>query len=207
MSTKPASWRTKAFDKKTAAYSGNPAWEKTMSEIESAKASTAMKHAAAEYAATLMSEEKKLPERILSKRRTGSFKESATQTVSNDRGTFQISGMITMICAVLIALFIRSVMMDKYLINFSVDALVAAAAAGFLIVNLTTQFGIIRLYGKTNDFVWMDILGFALWFCLMLWLKGFDASLFVFVIMYLIERWRFDQTTKTFLNEVDNPDQ
>lgn len=207
MSADSSQWRTRAFDRKTEEYAGKPEWEKAMNEIQASNGSIALKHVAAEYAASLMADQKKLPERILSKKRTESFKQSAAKTVADDRGTFQISGMITMICAVLIALFVRAVMMDKFLINFSVDALVAAAAAGFLFVNLRTQFDIIRLYSKITDFVWMDILGVALWFCLMLWLKQFDASLFIFIVVYLVERWRFDKSTQAFLKQIQNPDQ
>ncbi|MBD5423827.1 MAG: hypothetical protein HDR44_01695, partial [Allobaculum sp.] len=133
---KQQSWITKDLTKRSASLMDNTRYQKALSQIESLSLSSGMKHILANYVTDLALEDKKIPDNLLARKSTAAFKESLEKTMHDDTGLFEISGMISIVCATLVCMFLRALLLDNYLINFSVDALIAAVALAGLILNL-----------------------------------------------------------------------
>ncbi len=194
-------WVTKALIKRSAPLADNARYQKALSDIENLSVSGGMKHILVNYVTDLALEDKKIPDKLLSRKSTTPFKESVEKTLREDTGVFELSGMISIVCATLVCMFLRALLLNNYLINFSVDALIGALALAGLILNLMSQFKIIRFYGSPYEAIALDVLAFGLWFGLLLLMPGFDTSLLVFVLTYFIEKRKFKIQTQTFLKE------
>lgn len=175
----------------------DPYW-KTLESIESMKESDGMKHVLAVWVLDLALSEKKIPDRLLSRRKTSQFQNAVTQAMKDDLERFRVSTLVAVICASLCCMFLRNVMLGSYLINFSVDALVAAAAAAGMFINLGVSFRTIRIYGKTRDFLLTDVSALILWYLLFLLWPQFDTSLVIFLLAYLFERRKFRRMLDAF---------
>ena len=198
---KQQSWITKDLTKRSAPLMDNARYQKALSQIESLSLSSGMKHVLANYVTDLALEDKKIPDNLLARKSNIVFKESLEKTIRNDTGLFEISGMISIVCATLVCMFLRALLLDNYLINFSVDALIAAVALAGLILNLMAQFKVVGFYGSTWENAALDVLGLGLWFGLLLLMPGIDTSLVIFVVTYFIEKRKFKIQTETFLKE------
>lgn len=192
-------WMSRAMRKKSAPFENDPSWQKAFDQIERSDQSDAMKHVLACWTIERLMEHQSLPDKITSKKKTDAFAKSAMQIVKEDRSQFQMTGLISVICASLMSMFIRSSILGQYLINFSIDAAVGAIAAAFLLVNLGSQLRLVRIYGKNTDFVLLDVLSFGLWLLLCLMMKAFDTSLLVYFVCYLFEKKKFEKLTDQFL--------
>lgn len=91
-------------------------------------------------------------------------------------------------------------MTENYLVNFSIDALIGVAAGAIFILNLGSQMRTVGYYGKTLDFFLMDGAIFVLWFLLMMMIEAFDFSLLLFLIVYFLQKKRFEKMQKEFLS-------
>lgn len=198
---KQQSWVTKDLTKRSALLADNRPYQKALSQIESLSLSSGMKHILANYVTDLALEDKKIPDNLLARKSNAAFKESLEKTIHDDRGLFEISGLISIVCATLVCMFLRALLLDNYLINFSVDALIAAVALAGLILNLMAQFKVVGFYGSTWENAALDVLGLGLWFGLLLLMPGIDTSLVIFVVTYFIEKRKFKIQTEAFLKE------
>lgn len=160
-----------------------------------------MKHILANYLTDLALEDKKLPDKLLSRKNSVAFKESVEKTIKEDKGLFEISGLISIICATLVCMFLRACFLSQYVVNFSVDSLIAAVAFAGLILNLHSQWKTIRFYGSLRDYLLLDLLGLALWVGLLLIFPRFDTSLVIFVLCYFIEKKKFKVQIENFCRE------
>lgn len=201
MSAKSTPWTTRSLIKRSAPLADDPAYQRALEQIERMNESAGMKHLLADYVTDLRLENKKIPDKLLSRKQSAAFQESIEKTVTEDKGLFEISGMISMICAVLVCMFIKAVLMDRYVVNFSVDALIAAVALAFLILNLRSQWKTIRFYGSVRDYIVLDGLAVLLWIGLTWLYPPFDTSLVVFLLAYFVEKSKFKKQRETFLEE------
>lgn len=192
---------TKELTKRSAPLVENQPYQKALNQIESLSLSGGMKHILANYITDLALEDKKIPDNLLARKSSSVFKESLEKTIREDTGVFEISGMISIVCGTLVCMFIRALLLDNYLINFSVDSLIAAIALAFLILNLMAQFKVVGFYGSTLENAALDVLGIGLWFGLLLLMPGIDTSLMVFVVTYFIEKRKFKAQVENFLKE------
>lgn len=194
-------WISKSLIKRSARLADHAAYQKAMDEIARMNESAGMKHILADYVTDLALADKKIPDKLLSRKKSAAFLDSVKKSLQEDKGLFEIAGMIAMICVVLVCMFVKAVMTDKYVINFSVDALIAAAAFGFLILNLRSQWKVIRYYGSAKDYILLDLAALALWFCFLLLFPAVDSSLLVFLIVYFIEKTRLKKQMEQFLKD------
>lgn len=131
------------------------------------------------------------------------FKEEAAQFEKDIKEQFQVAGLLSCMSAVLVFLFIWAVILDRYLVNFSVDALVGVAAFFFMVHNLIMQFRLIRLAESPNRYILLDGLAFVVAFLARLWLPtGFDVSVVLFVITFFIEKKWFDQAVSAQISHL-----
>lgn len=194
-------WNTKALNRKAAPLSEDVEYTRAFQGIEKMNESVGMKHLLINWVTDLRLENKKIPDKLLSRKKSASFLDSVAATLRDDLTIFRISGMINMICASLVCMFIKAVLSNNYLINFSVDALIATAALVILLLDLTSQLRTVDFYGSIKDFVLLDGLAVVLWLLLTYLLPAFDTSLIVFFAAYYFEKKKFVKMQDTFLSE------
>lgn len=198
-------WNSKTLLRKSEPLVNDVPYTRAIQTIDSMKESTGMKHLLAQWVTSLRLRDKKIPEKMLSRKKSTSFLDSARETIEEDLGKFRISGMIMMICATLVCLFIRSVILNTYLINFSVDAIIGVLAFAGLLLNLSTSMQTVGLYGSTRDFWLLDGAAAVLWFLLLILFPQFDTSLLLFLLTYFIERRKLKLMVRTFLKDNQIP--
>lgn len=196
-----ASWATKALTKKTAALMDDQQFNKALDMIDHTQESAGMKHLLVNWAADERLEGRKLPDKLLSRKKTSSFKESVKRYMLEDRGTFRLSGVTAAFSMVLLCSFIRNALFNSYLVNFSVDALVGTVGGVLALLNLKTQFNVTAFYGSTTNMMWTDILSVVLWFMLVWAFRQFDLSILVFLVTYIFNYVRFKKMQKKFIEE------
>lgn len=194
-------WNSKSLIQKAKPLAENVSYGRAIQTIDGMKESVGMKHLLAQWVTSLALEDKKIPDKLLSRKKSASFSDSVRQTLNEDEGKFRISGMIMMISATLVCLFIRSCILNTYLINFSVDAIIGVLAFAMLLLNLSTSMQTVGLYGSTKDFWMLDIAAVVMWFLLLILFPAFDTSLLLFLITYFIERKKLKRMMKTFLKD------
>ncbi len=199
MSFLSPNWNTKALSKKAASLTDDSQYDRAFHAIETMHTTVGMKHLLINWVTDLRLEGKKIPEKLLAKKKSASFLESVSKLCKEDMTIFRMSGMISMICASLVCMFIKAMLSTNYLVNFSVDALIATAALVLLLLDLTSQLRTVGFYGPIRDFVVLDVLALVLWFLLTYLFPAFDTSLILFLIAYYFEKKRFSEMQKKFL--------
>lgn len=193
-----SSWQTKAFARQAQVYAGQPEFEKAVQSLDEAALSLGMKHLLSEYALFLTKESKSIPARLPSRKKTAPFLKFASRQLVQDKEQFGITGMMALICAMLVCLYVRSVITGRYLVNFSIDSIVGAVALVFLAVNLTGQFRLIKIYTSVRDYLLTDVLALVLWCLLLMLWPAFDTSLILFGIAFYFEKRKFIRTMQKF---------
>ena len=120
------------------------------------------------------------------------FVQFEKETVNNVKGKFQASGVIITMMATLVTFFMYEVFANKYLFNFSIDAIVAVIAGVILFVNVKNKYKMIGKWTASRDFIWMDALSVIMVILLRTVLPKLDFSLIVFVISYFVQKKKFD---------------
>lgn len=192
-------WNNKVIQKKSMPLVDDVEYNRAFGQIDRMNESVGMKHLLINWVTDLRLEDKKIPDKLLSRKKSVSFLESVRQTTTSDMTNFRLSGMIMMITGVLFCMFIKSWMTENYLVNFSVDALIGVAAGAIFILMFGSQMRTVGLYGKTLDFFLMNGAIFVLWFLLMMMIEAFDFSLVLFLIVYFLQKKRFEKMQKEFL--------
>ncbi len=199
MSFLTPNWNTRALSKKAASLTEDSQYNRAFHTIETMHASVGMKHLLINWVTDLRLEDKKIPEKLLAKKKSSSFLASVSKVCKEDLTVFRMSGMISMICASLVCMFIKAVLSTNYLVNFSVDALIGTVALVLLVLDLTSQLKTVGYYGSIKYFVLLDVLALVLWFLLTYLFPAFDTSLILFLIAYYFEKKRFSEMQKKFL--------
>lgn len=194
-------WLTKSITSNTAGLIDDVPYQKALEQIDRTDESAGMKHLLIGWAAQERLEDRKLPEKLLSRKRSTSFRDFTRKQMIEDRGTFRLSGITTAFAMVLLCSFIRNAIFGKYLVNFSVDAVVAAIGAALAILNLRTQLQTAELYGNTRPMVLTDVLALVLWFLMMQVFRNFDSSIVIFLVTYFFSLWRFKKMQEKFIQE------
>lgn len=195
------SWNTKALIRKTESLADDTQFSNAFSQIERSPESAGMKHLLINWVADERLDGRKVPDKLFSRKKSLSFRKSVKRYMTEDRGTFRISGIVAAFSMVLVCSFFRNWMMDSYLVNFSVDAIVAAIGAGLALINLRTQFMIAGWYGKVLDYELTDGVALLLWFMLTQVFHGFDTSILVFLAAYIFNLVRFRKAQNKFIEE------
>lgn len=199
MSFLSPNWNTSALSKKAASLAEDTQYNRAFHNIETMHTSVGMKHLLINWVTDLRLEDKKIPDKLLAKKKSASFLDSVSKICKEDMTIFRMSGMISMICASLVCMFVKAVLSTNYLINFSIDALIATVALVLLVLNLSSQLKTVGYYGSIKDFVILDLLALVLWFLLTYLFPAFDTSLILFLIAYYFEKKRFSEMQKKFL--------
>lgn len=120
-----------------------------------------------------------------------------TKLVNESISKYIMSGISVIISGTLFVYFIYAVVYSRYLIHFSIDAIVGVVALVFLVRNLQAKNNLVLSYKKDNSFLIIDLVSLGLCVLLKLFLKiPFDFSLFILFGTYLLNKWRFEKLIK-----------
>ena len=103
---------------------------------------------------------------------------------------YTISGLWQTMCGYIVLLFVKELLIDNYLINFSIDVLVAIVAFYITLHNLVNQYKLINEYNISKKPFIFQIFGYIVGlFIVIITLKSpFDISFAILVIAFLTNK-------------------
>ena len=109
---------------------------------------------------------------------------------------YTISGLWQTMCGYIVLLFVKELLIDNYLINFSIDVLVAIVAFYITLHNLVNQYKLINEYNISKKPFIFQIFGYIVGlFIVIITLKSpFDISFAILVIAFLTNKKLFERT-------------
>lgn len=121
------------------------------------------------------------------------MKDEIAKIKKSDSEKYMISGLYMTICAYLILLFIKELITQNYLINFSIDLIVAVIAMVICFKGISTHWKLInRFHLERKPFI-MEVVGFAagLFIVIMTIKSPFDISFLILVISHFVSQKMF----------------
>lgn len=119
----------------------------TLNSISSMMWDDWMKNTAASYLSASFTDPQAKPtgavlltRKVSSWKNIPSFVSYCRHQVLQEKEQFQMSSLIAIICETLVIYFLWAIIQERYLINFSVDAVVGVLAGVFLIRNLQVKY-------------------------------------------------------------------
>jgi len=108
---------------------------------------------------------------------------------------YTISGLWQTMCGYIVLLFVKELLTDNYLINFSVDVLVAIVAFYITLHNLVNQYKLISEHSISKKPFVFQIFGYVIGlFIVIITLKSpFDISFAILVIAFLTNKKLFEK--------------
>ena len=108
---------------------------------------------------------------------------------------YTISGLWQTMCGYIVLLFVKELLIDNYLINFSIDVLVAIVAFYITLHNLVNQYKLINEYNISKKPFIFQIFGYIVGlFIVIITLKSpFDISFAILVIAFLTSKKMFEK--------------
>ena len=117
--------------------------------------------------------------------------------MSEDKAKISLTGLTIIMMGTLFIYFLWAVINSKFLVNFSIDALVGVVALVNLIRNLKIKYSIIKKYTSEKQFMILDLVAFAL--CLLIKVVvqiPFDFSLIILLISHYATKQIFNKMVK-----------
>ena len=117
--------------------------------------------------------------------------------MSEDKAKISLTGLTIIMMGTLFIYFLWAVINSKFLVNFSIDALVGVVALVILIRNLKIKYSIIKKYTSEKQFMILDLVAFAL--CLLIKVVvqiPFDFSLIILLISHYATKQIFNKMVK-----------
>lgn len=117
--------------------------------------------------------------------------------MSEDKAKISLTGLTIIMMGTLFIYFLWAVINSKFLVNFSIDALVGVVALVILIRNLKIKYSIIKKYTSEKQFMILDLVAFAL--CLLIKVVvqiPFDFSLIILLISHYSTKQIFNKMVK-----------
>lgn len=143
--------------------------------------------------------DKNIGKEVRSWAKSQSFKKMKENLLKEDKAKFQLTGIVIVVTGTLILFFLRAILAQQFVVNFSVDAIVGAIALVFFYRNMKIKIRLLKSYEQLKDYVYMDVASFVMCILLKMWLPVmFDASLVILVISYYVQRRKFEKYLKGF---------
>lgn len=131
--------------------------------------------------------------------KTQSFKKFKEAFLKEDKAKFQLCGISIVVTGTLILFFLRAILAQEFVVNFSVDAIVGAIALVFFYRNMKMKIRLVKSYTPIKDYIYLDVASFVMCILLKMWLPPtFDISIIVLVIAYYVQRRKFEAYLKAF---------
>lgn len=117
--------------------------------------------------------------------------------MSEDKSKISLTGLTIIMMGTLFIYFLWAVINSKFLVNFSIDALVGVVALVILIRNLKVKFSVIKKYTSEKQFMILDLVAFVLCFLIKVVVKiPFDFSLIILLISHYATKQIFNKIVK-----------
>lgn len=117
--------------------------------------------------------------------------------MSEDKSKISLTGLTIIMMGTLFIYFLWAVINSKFLVNFSIDALVGVVALVILIRNLKVKYSVIKKYTSEKQFMILDLVAFVLCFLIKVVVKiPFDFSLIILLISHYVTKQIFNKIVK-----------
>ena len=117
--------------------------------------------------------------------------------MSEDKSKISLTGLTIIMMGTLFIYFLWAVINSKFLVNFSIDALVGVVALVILIRNLKVKYSMIKKYTSEKQFMILDLVAFVLCFLIKVVVKiPFDFSLIILLISHYATKQIFNKIVK-----------
>ena len=117
--------------------------------------------------------------------------------MSEDKSKISLTGLTIIMMGTLFIYFLWAVINSKFLVNFSIDALVGVVALVILVRNLKIKYDIIKKYTSEKQFMILDVIAFTLCFLIKVVVKiPFDFSLIILLISHYATKQIFNKIVK-----------
>lgn len=117
--------------------------------------------------------------------------------MSEDKSKISLTGLTIIMMGTLFIYFLWAVINSKFLVNFSIDALVGVVALVILVRNLKIKYDIIKKYTSEKQFMILDVIAFTLCFLIKVVVKiPFDFSLIILLISHYSTKRIFNKMVK-----------
>ncbi|MBK1469202.1 hypothetical protein [Parvimonas parva] len=117
--------------------------------------------------------------------------------IAEDKSKISLTGLTIIMMGTLFIYFLWAVINSKFLVNFSIDALVGVVAIVILIRNLKVKYNIIKKYTSEKQFMILDLVAFTLCFLIKVVVKiPFDFSLIILLISHYATKQIFNKIVK-----------
>ena len=117
--------------------------------------------------------------------------------MSEDKSKISLTGLTIIMMGTLFIYFLWAVINSKFLVNFSIDALVGIVALVILIRNLKVKYSVIKKYTSEKQFMILDLVAFVLCFLIKVVVKiPFDFSLIILLISHYATKQIFNKIVK-----------
>ena len=124
--------------------------------------------------------------------KSSSFKKHAEKMVVRDDEKLKICNMMLVMSVTLTVFFFKAVLTQKFMVNFSIDAIIGCAAFVFAFMNVRTKYKTLKRQDLVRDFVYLDVLSLIL--CIlfkMFFPVQVDFSLIILLVDYYLCKKRF----------------
>ena len=117
--------------------------------------------------------------------------------MSEDKSKISLTGLTIIMMGTLFIYFLWAVINSKFLVNFSIDALVGVVAFVILVRNLKLKYSVIKKYTSEKQFMILDLVAFVLCFLIKVVVKiPFDFSLIILLISHYATKQIFNKIVK-----------
>lgn len=117
--------------------------------------------------------------------------------MSEDKSKISLTGLTIIMMGTLFIYFLWAVINSKFLVNFSIDALVGVVALVILIRNLKVKYSVIKKYTSEKQFMILDLVAFVLCFLIKVVVQiPFDFSLIILLISHYATKQIFNKIVK-----------
>ena len=117
--------------------------------------------------------------------------------MAEDKAKVSLTGLTIIMMGTLFIYFLWAVINSKFLVNFSIDALVGVVAFVILVRNLKLKYDVIKKYTSEKQFMILDLVTFVLCFLIKVVVKiPFDFSLIILLISHYATKQIFNKIVK-----------
>ena len=128
---------------------------------------------------------------------TPAYRQTQSKLLQQDDEKFTISGIWLVFCVSIILFFLKNLITDSFLINFSIDLIAGALALVFAVRNYQTRWRVIRKNKEKRFYLSCDIAVLVLCLITKVTVPGnFDISYLMLVVAYFITNRKLKRYTQ-----------
>ena len=114
--------------------------------------------------------------------------------MAEDKAKVSLTGLTIIMMGTLFIYFLWAVINSKFLVNFSIDALVGVVAFVILVRNLKLKYDVIKKYTSEKQFMILDYVAFVLCFLIKVVVQiPFDFSLIILLLSHYATKQIFNK--------------